>query len=151
MKDTNKLGQTETVLYGLPKHATERYDEELLLTNATPELIEKVKALATKDGFHSFRVAEIDLSVAPNFKKALNSRDKIMKAYQYTIYNSDGSTDCRIVTKPGEPAPEKLPKEYKTLRRQLQVENWDMRDSTAQDVRPLNNSIQFAQMSRQVN
>ncbi len=62
----------EIVLYG--KRADQTADdwrEELLLTNATPELIEKVKALATKDGFHSFRVAEIDLSVAPDFSKTV--------------------------------------------------------------------------------
>jgi hypothetical protein len=61
----------ETVLYGLPKGATERYEEVLLLTNATPEKIEQVKALASKDGFHSFRVAQIDLSEAPDFSKAV--------------------------------------------------------------------------------
>lgn len=59
----------ETVLYGLPKGATERYEEVLLLTNATAELIERVKVLAAKDGFHSFRVATIDLSVPPDFTK----------------------------------------------------------------------------------
>jgi hypothetical protein len=62
----------ETVLYGLPKGETERYREVLLLTNATPEKIERVKLLATKDGFHSFRVAEIDLSVKPDFTKVFN-------------------------------------------------------------------------------
>jgi len=62
----------EIVLYGLPKDATERYQEVLLLTNATPELIAKVKELATRDGFHSFRTATIDLSVAPDFGKTLN-------------------------------------------------------------------------------
>lgn len=62
----------ETVLYGKRKNvAADSWEEELLLTNATPELIEKVKALATKDGFHSFRVAEIDLSTAPNFTKTV--------------------------------------------------------------------------------
>jgi hypothetical protein len=61
----------ETVLYGLPKDATERYQEQLLLTNATPELIERVKVLAARDGFHSFRVATIDLSVAPDFGKTV--------------------------------------------------------------------------------
>ena len=65
------MKNTETVLYGLPKEATERYEEVLLLTNATPEKIERVKVLATRDGFHSFRVAEIDLSVAPDFTKAV--------------------------------------------------------------------------------
>jgi hypothetical protein len=63
----NKL--TETVLYGLPKDASERYEEVLLLTNATPETIERVKVLATRDGFHSFRTAEIDLSAPPDFTK----------------------------------------------------------------------------------
>lgn len=61
----------ETILYGLPKGATERYEEVLLLANATPEKIERVKVLATRDGFHSFRVAEIDLSVAPDFTKVV--------------------------------------------------------------------------------
>lgn len=61
----------ETILYGLPKGATERYEEVLLLTNATPEKIERVKVLAAKDGFHSFRVAEIDLSVLPDFTQGL--------------------------------------------------------------------------------
>lgn len=61
----------ETILYGLPKGSTERYEEVLLLTKATPEKIAKVKALAAKDGFHSFRVAEIDLSIAPDFGKAV--------------------------------------------------------------------------------
>ncbi len=60
-----------TVLYGLPKGETERYQEVLLLTNATAELIERVKTLATRDGFHSFRVAVIDLSVKPDFTKAV--------------------------------------------------------------------------------
>jgi hypothetical protein len=62
---------TETILYGIPAGATERYAEVLLLTNATPEQIEKVKALAAKDGFHSFRVAEVDLSVPPDFTKCV--------------------------------------------------------------------------------
>lgn len=62
---------TELVLYGLPKGATERYEEVLLLTQATPATIERVKILATRDGFHSFRVAEIDLSQPPDFRKAV--------------------------------------------------------------------------------
>lgn len=59
----------ETLLYGLPKGSTERYDEVLLLTNATPEKIARVKELASKDGFHSFRVANIDLSIPPDFSR----------------------------------------------------------------------------------
>jgi hypothetical protein len=61
----------EYLLYGIPKGETERYTEVLLLTNATPAKVEKVKELATRDGFHSFRVASIDLSVAPDFAKTL--------------------------------------------------------------------------------
>lgn len=61
----------ETVLYGIPRGETERYTERLLLTNATPEKIERVKVLAAIDGFHSFRVAEIDLSTPPDFSKTV--------------------------------------------------------------------------------
>lgn len=64
----------ETVLYGIPKGETERYMEELLLTNATPEKIEKVKKLATADGFHSFRTATIDLTVVPDFGKCVGGK-----------------------------------------------------------------------------
>lgn len=59
----------ELVLYGIPKGKTERYDEVLLLTNTTPAQIKRVKALAAADGFHSFRVASIDLSAPPDFSK----------------------------------------------------------------------------------
>lgn len=62
----------ERILYGIPKGETERYTEVLLLTNATPETIEQVKKLATRDGFHSFREAVIDLSVVPDFRKTVN-------------------------------------------------------------------------------
>lgn len=61
----------ETVLYGIPKGKTERYEEVLLLTNGTPRKIQEVKDLAGKDGFHSFRVAVIDLSVPPDFSKTI--------------------------------------------------------------------------------
>lgn len=61
------MNKTETAMWGIPKGETERYMEELLLTNATPELIERVKVLAAADGFHSFRVATMDLTVKPNF------------------------------------------------------------------------------------
>jgi hypothetical protein len=62
----------ERVLYGLPKDATERYEEVLLLTNVKSDAqIEQVKELATRDGFHSFRVADIDLGVVPDFSKTV--------------------------------------------------------------------------------
>lgn len=64
----------ELVLYGKRANAAEDWHEEILLTNATPELIEKVKVLAGKDGFHSFRVAEIDLAVKPDFVRCVGNK-----------------------------------------------------------------------------
>lgn len=61
----------EKVLYGIPKGETESYTAVLLLSNATDAKIEQVKVLAAKDGFHSFRVASIDLSVVPDFRKTV--------------------------------------------------------------------------------
>jgi hypothetical protein len=75
-----QIKKVETVLYGLPKGSTERYEEVLLLSNATPEKIEKVKVLASQDGFHSFRVAYVDLSTPPDFVKAINGIKKKSKA-----------------------------------------------------------------------
>lgn len=57
----------EQVLYGLPAGSTERYEEVLLLTNATPAKIDRVKQLAAADGFHSFRVATIQLGKPINW------------------------------------------------------------------------------------
>lgn len=57
---------SETVLYGTRKGDAE-WQEELLLSNATPELIERVKVLAARDGFERFRVATIDLTATPDF------------------------------------------------------------------------------------
>ena len=61
----------EQIMYGIPKGETERYTEVLLLSNATEEKIARVKELAAKDGFHSFRIAKVDLGTAPNFAKAV--------------------------------------------------------------------------------
>lgn len=65
---------TELVMWGIPAGKTERYEEVLLLTNATSETIERVKVLASNDGFHSFRVAEIDLSTPPDFAATLRRK-----------------------------------------------------------------------------
>ena len=40
--------------------------------NGTPERIEQAKILASRDGYHSFRVAVIDLSTPPDFAKTIN-------------------------------------------------------------------------------
>ena len=62
----------EYVLYGLPKQSTERYDEVILLSDASNfKRVEKVKELAAKDGFHSFRIAAIDLNQKPDFAKGV--------------------------------------------------------------------------------
>lgn len=67
----SKRANTELVLYGLPAGSTERYEEVLLLTEGTPEIIAKCKEMATADGFHSFRVAVIDLGKVPDFGKTV--------------------------------------------------------------------------------
>lgn len=66
------MRQIELILYGIPKGETERYKEVLLHTKATAASIARVKRLAAADGFHSFRVAKIDLTVVPDFAKTVN-------------------------------------------------------------------------------
>lgn len=61
----------EFLLYGLEQGETRDYMETLLLSGAkTLQEIERVKALATDSGFHSFRVATYN-GEAPNFAKAV--------------------------------------------------------------------------------
>ena len=61
----------ELIVYGLAKAATERWQEDLLAVCKTSEQVERVKAAAAKDGFHSFRVAEYR-GGKPDFRKAVN-------------------------------------------------------------------------------
>ena len=62
----------EYAMWGLPKGSTERYDEVLLLSGASDyRRVEKVKELATRDGFHSFRIAAIDLDAPPDFARTV--------------------------------------------------------------------------------
>lgn len=63
----------ERILYGIPQGETERYMEVLLLTNATDTKIEIVKEIAARDGFHSFRIAAVDLGVVPNFGRMVRA------------------------------------------------------------------------------
>lgn len=72
---------TEILLYGIGKDDTERYQEQLLATNCqTKEDIDKVIAAASKDGFHSFRVAHYG-GEKPNFIRAINGvKQRIRKA-----------------------------------------------------------------------
>lgn len=49
--------KTEYIVYGLAKDDTERYMEELLLVTTDKANIDKVRKLASAEGWHSFRVA----------------------------------------------------------------------------------------------
>lgn len=60
---------TETLLYGR-KLNSEEWQEELLSTN--PARFDEIKQLAVRDGFGHFRVASVDLTQAPDFKRTLN-------------------------------------------------------------------------------
>lgn len=64
----------EYAMWGLPAGCTERYEEVLLLSASDVRKVERVKELAARDGFHSFRIAAIDLDVPPDFTKVLRSK-----------------------------------------------------------------------------
>ena len=60
------------LLYGLENGENRPYMETLLLScGRNMEDVNKVKSLASKDGFHSFRVATHVDGVKPDFIKAL--------------------------------------------------------------------------------
>lgn len=59
------------ILWALPKDSNDRLDEKPMTSMAlTSKQVEKVKAAASKDGWHSFRVAEDDNEL-PDFVKAV--------------------------------------------------------------------------------
>ena len=59
-------------LWAIPGGKTDSIWEDLLLSDATDEQIERVKEIAARDGWHDFRVADIDLSAPPDFTKTIN-------------------------------------------------------------------------------
>ena len=62
---------TEILVYGLERGETREYMEALLATNCkSAQDIERVKAAASAQGWHSFRVATYS-GEAPNFAKAV--------------------------------------------------------------------------------
>lgn len=63
----------EYILYGLAKDATESWQEDLLLADESLERINKVIAIATRDGFHSFRIATFNGEL-PDFTKTINQK-----------------------------------------------------------------------------
>lgn len=65
----------EILIYGLKQGETREYMEDLLAcfpaNDKAAQNIEAVKAAATADGFHSFRVAGFVPGTVPNFAKAV--------------------------------------------------------------------------------
>jgi hypothetical protein len=65
----------EILIYGLEQGESRRYMESLLacfpVTDKAASNIEKVKAAASAQGFHSFRVAGFTVGTVPNFAKAV--------------------------------------------------------------------------------
>jgi hypothetical protein len=66
----------EILIYGLPKGETRDYMEDLLacfqVTDKAAQNVEAVKAAASAQGFHSFRIAGFVPGTKPNFAKAVN-------------------------------------------------------------------------------
>jgi hypothetical protein len=66
----------EILIYGLPQGETRDYMEDLLacfqVTDKAQDNIEKVKAAASAQGFHSFRITGFVPGTKPNFAKAVN-------------------------------------------------------------------------------
>lgn len=67
----------EILVYGLKQGETRDYMEDLLacfpVTDKAQSNIEKVKAAATAQGFHSFRVAGFVPGTRPDFTKAVQA------------------------------------------------------------------------------
>lgn len=65
--------QKEIVLWGLPKGDYRPFSERILAENCKSlEDVEKVKKIASQDGWHTFRVSVVDLSTSPNFARTLD-------------------------------------------------------------------------------
>jgi hypothetical protein len=65
--------RTEYILWGLPKGSNDRIDEKVLYTQGkTAADIERIKTIAAKDGWHSFRVQTLYLDEMPDFKGTVN-------------------------------------------------------------------------------
>ncbi len=63
------MSATELILWGIPQGSNDAIDEKVLFTKALSWAdIEHVKAIASKDGWHSFRVQVLDLEAMPDFK-----------------------------------------------------------------------------------
>lgn len=82
--NTNLNEAKEWVLWGLPRGKRDRIHEKILYTQAKSEAdVERVKALAAKDGWHSFRVQVLDLS------KPFDARAAFGKAVREGVEHGD--------------------------------------------------------------
>lgn len=64
----------EYVMWGIPQGETERHMEVLLAEGLTSQAqVDRVRELATADGYHGLRVWEWDGST-PDFTRALNRK-----------------------------------------------------------------------------
>lgn len=62
----------ELILWGIPKGETDSLYAQVLYTQAKTEAdIERIKALASKDGWHSFSIQRIDGTI-PDFGKGVS-------------------------------------------------------------------------------
>jgi hypothetical protein len=65
----------EILIYGLPQGETRDYMEDLLacfpVTDKAAQNVEAVKAAASAQGFHSFRIAGFVPGTKPNFAAAV--------------------------------------------------------------------------------
>ena len=65
----------EILIYGLPQGETRGYMEDLLayfpVDDNAAQNVENVKAAASAQGFHSFRIAGFVPGTKPNFAKAV--------------------------------------------------------------------------------
>ena len=62
------MSATELVLWGIPQGSNDAIDEKILFTKARSQAdIERIKAIASKDGWHSFRVQILDSEAKPDF------------------------------------------------------------------------------------
>jgi len=59
-------------LYALAKGESRDYMESLLLTERSLDDCARIKSIAAKDGFHTFRVARVDNIGAPDFVAAIS-------------------------------------------------------------------------------
>jgi|GEM_PF-457809 len=108
----------EYVLWGLPKGSKDQIDAKVLLSNGrSMRDIEKVKKLAGRDGWHTFRVQVIDLSkpfdAGAAFAGAVGEAVKGMKNLTFLLNKPEAPIEMRGRSKKGYMAVFKEGKHYK--------------------------------------